>query len=42
MTLEINTSQCSALFGSDVWQQQFQNRIQDQSYAQQILTTAGW
>jgi hypothetical protein len=27
---------------SDAWQQQFQSRAQDQAYAQQILTTAGW
>jgi hypothetical protein len=27
---------------SDVWQQRFQSRAQDQVYAQQILTTAGW
>jgi hypothetical protein len=27
---------------SDVWQQQFQSRVQDQAYAQEILTKAGW
>jgi len=27
---------------SDLWQQQFQTRPQDQAYAQQILTRAGW
>jgi hypothetical protein len=27
---------------SDVWQQQFLSRAQDQAYAQQILTRAGW
>jgi hypothetical protein len=27
---------------SDVWQQQFQSRAQDQAYAQEILTRAGW
>ena len=27
---------------SDLWQKQFQSRAQDQQYAQQILTRAGW
>ena len=27
---------------SDLWQRQFQTRPQDQAYAQQILTRAGW